>query len=144
MRVLLDTNVLLDFIAVREPYYMAALRIIDACDCEIIDGYIAAQSFPDIYYILRKNISPADRREILKALCSICDVAALDREKIVNALNDEDFADYEDCLIMNCAASFGAEYIITRNCADFEGSIIPAISPDDFCRVFLEEESNND
>ena len=140
MRVLLDTNVLLDVIAIREPYYRYALRILDACDRGIMEGCIAAQSFPDIYYILRKDVPPADRREILKALCSICEVVALDKAKIVNALNDEDFADYEDCLIMNCAAEFGAEYIITRNGADFEGSIIPAISPEDFCRVYLEEE----
>ena len=141
VRVLVDTNVLIDFIAVREPFYRYALRIIDACDRNIIAGSIAAQSVPDIYYILRKDVSSEDRREILRALCSIFSVEGLDREKLMNALNDEAFSDFEDCLIMNCGLSFGADYIITRNTADFAGSLIPAISPEEFCVRFLIEES---
>ena len=103
VRVLVDTNVLIDFIAVRKPFYSYALRIIDACDRKILKG--------------------------------------LDRKKLMNALNDEAFADFEDCLIMNCALSFGADYIITRNGADFVGSLVPAISPEEFCVRFLNEEN---
>ena len=141
VRVLVDTNVLIDFIAVRQPFYSYALRIIDACDRKILAGCIAAQSVPDIYYILRKEVSSEDRREILRALCSIFSVEGLDRKKLMNALNDEAFADFEDCLIMNCALSFGADYIITRNGADFVGSLVPAISPEEFCVRFLNEEN---
>ncbi len=61
----------------------------------------------------------------------------------VRAVNDEEFADFEDCLITNCAVSFGAEYIITRNAVDFAGSIIAVISPEDFCAKFLDEEKNS-
>ena len=140
---LIDTNVLIDFIAVREPYYAEALRIIDACDRYVIEGCIAAHSVPDIYYILRKSIPVNDRKEILKSLCSILTVEALDGHKIMNALCDEVFADFEDCLQTQCAVAFDADYIITRNGTDFTGSIIPVISPDMFCRYFLDKGDNN-
>ena len=138
MRVLIDTNVLIDFISVRKPYYEAARRIIDACDRELLAGCIAAHSIPDIYYIVRREIPVKERKEILKSLCAICAVEALDKYKIMNALEDEDFSDFEDCLQMQCAAVFRTDYIITRNEADFVNSPIPCISPDVFCRRFLD------
>ena len=52
---------------------------------------------------------------------------SVDRGKIINALNNEDFSDIEDCLQMECAKAFSVDYIVTRNIKDFEKSIIPAI-----------------
>ena len=138
MRVLIDTNVLIDFITVRKPYEEAARRIIDACDRRLLFGCVAAHSIPDIYYILRREIPAKERKEILKFLCEICTVEALDKYKIMNALDDEDFADFEDCLQMQCAAVLQTDYIITRNEADFKFSPIPSISPSEFCRHFLD------
>ncbi|GHV13206.1 hypothetical protein FACS189491_07770 [Spirochaetia bacterium] len=54
-------------------------------------------------------------------------------------MNDQ-FDDIEDCLQMECAVSAGAGYIVTRNTADFKGSPIPAILPEDFLKKFEEGE----
>ena len=140
MKVLIDTNVLLDFIAIREPFYPDALRIIDACDRKILHGCMAAHSIPNIYYILRKDVSASDRREILSALCEILTVEALSRDVIMNALHDNDFTDFEDCLQAQCASAFGADFIITRNTDDFTHSYVPAITPGTFCERFLNNE----
>lgn len=140
MKVLIDTNVLIDFIAMRKPHYAHALHIIDACDKNLIYGCMAAHSIPNIYYILRKEFSVQDRREILKLLCEILSVEALDISKIAEALNDENFSDFEDCLQEQCAIAFNADYIITRNDRDFSSGIVPVIRPETFCSLFLDKE----
>lgn len=137
MSVLIDTNVLVDFIAVRSPFYADALRIIDACDRKILHGCIAAHSVPNIYYILRKELPPQTRKDILSALCEILAVEALSKDVITNALSDTGFTDFEDCLQDQCASAFRADYIITRNTDDFTCSSVPAITPSAFCERFL-------
>ena len=139
MRVLIDTNVLIDFMAMRKPHEADAARIIDACDRGLLDGCIAAHSVVDIFFILRKAVPAAERRETLRSFCEIFEVAGIDRAKLTLALADESFTDFEDCLQSLCAAAFRADYIITRNPRDFAASAIPAILPDVFCERFLDK-----
>ena len=134
MRALIDTNVLIDYISHREPYYSTAFKIVDACDKSVFDGCIAAHSIPDIYYILRKSHTPAERREALRLMCKIFEVESLDKRKLVSALANESFTDFEDCLQSLSASEFRADYIVTRNPKDFARSGIPAITPDEFLK----------
>ena len=134
MRALIDTNVLIDYVSKRFPYYAAAVQIVDACDKSLFDGCIAAHSIPDIFYILRKSVPADERRETLRRLCQIFEVVKLDEEKLLSALNDADFTDFEDCLQSLCALDFHADYIVTRNPKDFARSGIPAITPDEFLK----------
>lgn len=66
MVILIDTNVALDFLTMRQPYYDAAKKIILACANDEMKGFIAFHSIPNIFYILRKSHSEAVRREMLK------------------------------------------------------------------------------
>ena len=137
MRALIDTNILIDFVSKRPPYYADALKIVDACDKSLFEGCIAAHSIPDIYYILRKTMPADERREALRIVCRIFEVVELNKERLLSALADADFTDFEDCLQSLCAANFHADYIVTRNPKDFARSDIPAITPDEFSRRFL-------
>ena len=143
MRVLIDTNVLVDFLTRRPSYYEDARSIIQACQEKQIDGYMAAHSVPDMFYILRKDYPVSSRRAMLKYLCGLLTVSAIDGEKLMQALNEESFDDFEDCLQVQCAKSFQANYIITRNEKDFTGSPIPCIAPDAFCREYLNPGENS-
>lgn len=67
--------------------------------------------------------------EILSSLCKIFDVEGIDKAKILSGLANEDFSDFEDCLQMECAKNYGAEYIVTRNVSDYKNSEIKAILP---------------
>ncbi len=138
INIFIDTNILLDYITKRMPYYTSAWRIVEACDRGIFNGIISAQSVPDIFYILRKSIPISERKEALLLLCSIFDVAEIDREKLTSALMDEDFMDFEDCLQFLCAKSVKADLLVTRNPKDLVCSTIPAILPDDFCKQNLD------
>ena len=74
MRVLIDTNIMLDVLMGRQPYFDLADRIIRLCADQRIEGYMAAHSIPNMFYILRKSMSDEDRREVLKSLCQILKV----------------------------------------------------------------------
>ena len=135
MKVLIDTNVLIDYIAEREPYFQDARQILISCFKNEVDGCIAAHSVSNIFYILRKDIPEAERRSILKKLCIITTVINLDKQKLIKALNNAAFSDMEDCLQAECAKAFNADYIITRNIKDFDKSYVTPILPSDFVKM---------
>ncbi|WP_044975486.1 PIN domain-containing protein [Ruminococcus sp. HUN007] len=132
MRVLIDTNILIDFYGKRPEYYDAAEKIIELCTKQNITGCIAAHSVTNAFYILRKDIPLEIRRNTLKDLCMIIEVIGIDSHKLISALSNSEFSDVEDCLQTECAKQFSADYIITRNIKDFEHSPVPAITPDEF------------
>ena len=132
MRVLVDTNVVLDYLAKREPFLKSAEAIFEACAAGKIDGYVAAHSFSNIFYILRNVFSIAERRSLLLDLCRLFSVTSVDQLIIESAIKNESIDDFEDALQEGCATSIAADYIITRDPADYAQSVIPVISPDKF------------
>lgn len=139
MRVLVDTNIVLDYLLEREPYGESAKKIVVACKQKKVIGCIAAHTVSNMFFILRKTYSVEDRRTILKDICKLFDVEGIDRLKIIQALDNSDFKDFEDCLQMQCAKSFRADYILTRNLADYRDSEIACISPEEFCEKYLDQ-----
>ena len=135
MRILIDTNVLVDYIAKREPYFENAEYIITLCANEKIQGCIAAHSVMDAIYITRKEYTVDERRKILMRICCILDVIGIDKRKIEKILTNDEFSDVEDCLQMECAKEFCADYIVTRNIKDFQNSVIKSILPDEFLKM---------
>ncbi|MBQ3968636.1 MAG: PIN domain-containing protein [Lachnospiraceae bacterium] len=135
MKILIDTNVMLDFLTKRKPYYDAAKSVIAGCTAGIAEGYIAAHSVINSFYILRKDYTPEQRRAILKDFLTLVKVVGIDATMISRSLLREDFPDYEDCLQSECAAECSAEYIITRNISDFENSVVTPLSPEQFLKM---------
>lgn len=68
-------------------------------------------------------------------MCSIFDVEGIDKSKLLSGLKNENFSDFEDCLQMECAKAYNAEYIITRNVDDYKESEIQAILPEDYLKL---------
>lgn len=129
MVVLIDTNIALDFLTMRQPYYDDARNIIQICADEQIQGYIAFHSLPNIFYILRKSHSETERREMLKKLCFVLQVTGASHEKVCDAIEYREFSDFEDCLQYECAKEISADYIVTRNVQDFRYSKVKAVTP---------------
>lgn len=135
MVVLVDTNILRDIIANREPYAQYAKEIMEKCARREIMGIMAAHSIPNLFYILRKNFSKEERRRILKNLCSVFYISDLNAKKILAALDNDNFSDFEDCLQEECAVEAMADYIVTRNPDDFVNSRVKIIRPDEFLKL---------
>lgn len=88
-----------------------------------------------MFFILRKEYEPKERRKLLLNICKIFDIEEIDKEKLVSGLKNDDFSDFEDCLQMECARAYKAKYIVTRNVSDYDNSVIQAILPEDFLKI---------
>ena len=132
MKILIDTNVLIDYILKREPYTESAEKILFLCKNRKIDGCIAAHSVMNMFYILRKEMTVNEIRLFIVSLSKVTDIIGVDKPKIFRAIVNENFKDFEDCVQMKCAKEFCADYIVTRNIKDFQNSVIKPILPDEF------------
>ena len=134
-KILIDTNLLLDYLLGRDTFFEDAKKVILSCTEGDTKGCIAAHSISNMFFILRKDYTASERREILSSLCTIFDVEGIDKAKLLAGLANEEFSDFEDCLQMECAKSYGAEYIVTRNVADYSASEIKAILPSEYLEL---------
>ena len=122
-----------DFLVAREPFYESALHVMEKCASGEAEGYIAFHSLPNLWYILRK-VPAETRRSWLEKVCKILKVASASQEAVMKAIKMDNFKDFEDCLQDRCAEEVSANYIITRNTADFEASVVSAIEPDEWLK----------
>ena len=130
--VLIDTNILLDVFLKREPFYFNSNKIFQACLQGELRGVIAAHSFNNIWYIARKKYEDSKLRNLLTSIISIFEVESLDKTKILSALENSSFRDFEDCLQYECAQSLKCDYIITRDKEGFKTSNIKVFLPEEF------------
>lgn len=135
MVVLIDANIILDYLLKREPFYTDAQKIMQICSTEKADGCIALHTITTIWYLLRKF--PDDvRRSFLYAICNLLQVVSTTHEEVLHAIQVTAFKDFEDCIQSKCAKSIHADYIITRNISDFSESEIPVLTPQAFFSMF--------
>ncbi len=128
MKVLIDTNVILDVLFNRKEFYDASSKVWKLCETKQIEGYISALSIPNIVYILRKELDENKTLEVIKNLCLIFNVYDL-KEDIIMQAAELKADDYEDALQMITAQKIKAQFIITRNIKDFISSKVIAIKP---------------
>lgn len=131
-RILVDTNIILDIFLEREPFCGDSKKIFSLCESGEVDGFVAAHSITNAFYILSRDISPSKARIFLFNVCRILKVVDIDERKIKSALLNLDFSDFEDCLQSECAIAASADCIITRNIKDFAASRIKVMTPSNF------------
>jgi predicted nucleic acid-binding protein len=133
MRLLLDTNVIVDIVSEREGY-TESLQLLRYCEAKFAEGFISVVSVMDVMYILRKykprEAGRPTLREAMQIMLAILNTAVIQKSDILGAFTG-DMDDYEDAVQANCARRIGADYIVTRNLPDFTASPVPAVSPRD-------------
>jgi predicted nucleic acid-binding protein len=135
-KVLLDTDVILDFFFDRKPFSEHAAKVIGLCESGKIKGYVTAVIFSNIYYLLRQTANHEKVISNLKLLLSVTGVLVMDKEVVTNALNS-DFKDFEDSLQNFSAMKAGdINTIITRNVKDFKTSKISIMSPESYLKSY--------
>ena len=128
MKVLIDTNVILDVLYKREGFYEDSLKIWKLCETRKIDGYISALSIPNIVYILRRELDPEKTLEVINNINLVFKIYYLKSDIIMQA-TEKKTKDYEDALQMVTAQKLKASFIVTRNIKDFAGGKIIAVKP---------------
>jgi len=136
MALLTDTNILLDWILKRQPFHQNATNIIELCMHGKIQGYLAAHTVLNIFYITRKDFDLEERRDLSRLLCYRFEIIGIDRRLMIEALDTFDFNDLEDGLQAKCAIEKNLDYIITRDMDGFKDSDVKAILPEDFLTLW--------
>lgn len=132
MRVLIDTNVILDILQKREPFFTDSYRALRRALENDAECLISASAATDIFYVLRKSLGSAQQaKEHIDQLARVVSFADVQGMDIHTALMRA-MPDFEDAVMDAVAERSGASYILTRNIKDFTGSVVPAILPADF------------
>ena len=132
MRVLIDTNVILDILQKREPFFTDSYRALRRALENDAECLISASVATDIFYVLRKSLGSAQQaKEHIDQLAQVVGFADVQGMDIHTALMRA-MPDFEDAVVDAVAERSGASYILTRNIKDFTGSVVPAILPADF------------
>ena len=131
MIVFVDTNVLLDVLAHRTPFYNVAMPIWTLAETGRIEGYVAAISFTNCYYMIRKFANRTRAEEAVRALRDTFTTVDLTAQ-VLNQAIDAGFDDFEDAIHFHSAIQAQAECIITRNPDDFPKFPLSILSPADF------------
>lgn len=129
--ILIDINILLDVLQMREPFYDASARLLALIEAGRVKGYIAAHTITTLFYLIQKDQSSAQARANITSLLQFLEVAPVDQNTIEQAMN-LDYRDFEDAVQMISALQCKAEYLITRNVADYQPALLPVIQPVDF------------
>lgn len=131
MKVMIDTNVILDALLKREPFDADAYSILKLADEKIIHANIAAFAIPDIYYFISKKLDHQSRLRAINALFNLMDVVSITKADITKAMSFTEFTDLEDALQFQCLKKIKADYIVTRDLG-FQKITSRAISPSAF------------
>jgi predicted nucleic acid-binding protein len=130
MRVLFDTNVLLDALLAREPFVADAAFLLKAVETQQIEGFMSATTITDVHYLVgRQAKSTETAMTAVKQLLSLMEICAVDRETLECAI-DLELSDFEDAIQISCAIRLSLDAIVTRDVSGFTGSPIRVLSPD--------------
>lgn len=134
-KVLIDTDVILDFLFDRKPFSEDAAQILSWCENGKIQAFVTSIMLSNIYYLLRKTAKHEKVIENLKMLLNIVDVITTNKDAVLDALHSQ-FKDFEDAL-QNFSAQNSNEIkvIITRNSKDYKTSNLAVMEPETYINL---------
>ena len=136
MRIMLDTNIIIDVLLEREPYVDDSYRVLKLCEEHQLDGFVSASSVTDIYYLVRKYSHSTELAyKAIGKLLEIVKVCSVTNNDVLTAFQKK-ARDFEDCLVATCANSIRCDCIVTRNKKDFEEFDIPLLTPSELLQRF--------
>ena len=132
MRMIIDTNIILDVLIRRAEFYEYSKSVLKLCEERKIEGFISASAVTDIFYITRRALgSVEDAYRVINSILNIVRILTVTNEDVIKAFQVK-ARDFEDCLMATCALSNKCDGIITRNKKDFETFGIEVHRPDEF------------
>lgn len=142
MKLLIDTNVILDVLLRRDPFAEVATNVLNLTRREDIREYVSASAITDIYYIANRQMKDSTAvKELLKRLLMVVSVAAVSEQEIQNALCLP-WADFEDSVQYSVALQSEMDGIITRNPKDYQGANIQVWLPEQALEVLKIHDKN--
>lgn len=128
MRVLIDTNIILDFLLQREPFSHDAELLFQEIEAARVIGYVTATTLTDIFYIARKHTRSIEQaRQAISDTFTVMLICPVNRAVLKSAF-DSEFVDFEDAVQIFCAVNRGLDAIVTRDAKGFMKSPVSVLS----------------
>ena len=134
MKILFDTNVILDVLLDRKPFSNDASYLLSKVEQSEIIGFLCATTVTTIHYLATKVLDKQAAIRHIQSLLSLFEIAPVNRLVLENAL-DSKFSDFEDAVLYEAACHAGAEHIITRDISGFKSSQLPVYTPNEFIKM---------
>jgi predicted nucleic acid-binding protein len=137
-KILLDTNIIIDFLGERKGFYDPAAKIITLADKKKIKIYVSAVSMATAYYVLAKYENKKAALEKVRKFKVLCEISSTNNEVFEKALNAP-FDDFEDALQYFSAIEDNCDLIVTRNEKDFKTALIPVMNPENYLQTLKQQ-----
>jgi len=134
MKVLFDTNIILDVLLDREPFSESASYLLSKVERSEIIGFVCATTITTIYYLINKKLGSEAAARHVRSLMSLFEIAPVNRVVLEDALTAK-FDDFEEAVLYESALHAGIEYIVTRNVRGFKKARLPVFDPMEFINV---------
>jgi len=142
MKVVVDTNVVLDVLLDRRPFAEAAAGVFALVEESSVEGFLCATTVTTVDYLLGQALAPEEARAALKRLLDLFEIAPVNRPVLEQALYSN-VSDFEDAVLEQSARLVSADAITTRNLTDFKKSCVTAFDPPELLSVVEAMESAN-
>lgn len=133
IKLFVDSDIILDLLAQREPHYIRAARLFTLIDQNEVIAYTSPLIFANLHYLLKKQTSNLSALKSLRKLKTLINILSIDERVIEQSLNSE-FNDFEDAIQYFTAVNNGITLIITRNKTDYKRSKINVLTAEEFLK----------
>jgi len=133
-KIFVDTDIIYDMLAKREPHYQAAAKLFTLSDGGKIQIFISALTVANIHYLISKQLSSHEAKQIIRKFKLLVNIVPIN-EKIIDLALNSDFIDFEDAIQYYCALENDIELLLTRNLKDYKKSQITVMTAQDFINL---------
>lgn len=142
MKILVDTNVVLDVMLDRKPFSLDAAKLFSKVESKELVGFLGATTITTIHYIARKTVGSKQARIEIEKLFQLFEIAPIDKSTLESAVKSE-IIDFEDAVLHEAGKKVEVDAIVTRNPKDFKKGALPVFLPEELLTK-LDEEANNE
>jgi predicted nucleic acid-binding protein len=137
-KVLIDTNVVIDLLAQREPFFNSTSRLFTLASKKLISAYVSSLTLVTTHFIVSRELSESDTRKVIRKFKTIATVLDL-KDSHINLALDSDFKDFEDAIQYHTALANNLDAIITRNKRDYKKSRIPVYTTEEYLELYFKK-----
>lgn len=137
MKILFDTNVVLDLLLDRKPFVEHAQALFAMVEAGEIDGFLGATTITTLEYLLQKALSTKEANSIIRKLLKLFEIAPVNRLILEDAI-DSIFSDFEDAVLHAAAIHCGVQAIVTRDQKGFSQAKVVVYPPADLLNILTQ------
>ena len=140
MKILVDTNIVLDLLLDRTPHAMAAAQIFSLVERNVLSGCLCATTLTTVHYLATKVVGRQRSLEEIRKLLRLFEVAPVNRAVLEGALEAEGFSDFEDAVLHEAARQADADALVTRNEKDFKKAVLTVYGPSELINMMVAQQ----